>query len=36
MLDVAGFEDVTLEGRYNGQPATPEDETLVFVARKPA
>jgi hypothetical protein len=34
MLDVAGFHDVLVEGRYNGLPATADDETLVFVARR--
>jgi SAM-dependent methyltransferase len=33
MLGVAGFGDVAFEGRYNGRPATPEDGTVVFVAR---
>jgi SAM-dependent methyltransferase len=33
MLDVAGFADVSLEGRYNNQPASPDDGTVVFVAR---
>lgn len=33
MLGVAGFGDVTVEGRYTGRPAKPEDGTVVFVAR---
>ncbi len=36
MLEAAGFSDVAVEGRYNGAPATPDDETLVFVARHEA
>ncbi len=35
MLDLAGFRDIAVEGRYDGQPATPGEETLVFVARRP-
>ncbi len=34
MLEVAGFSDVAMEGRYNGAPATPDDATVVFVARR--
>ncbi len=33
MLDVAGFDDVSVEGRYNGLPATADDGTVVLVAR---
>jgi SAM-dependent methyltransferase len=33
MLESAGFEDVTMEGRYTGSPATASDDTVVFVAR---
>jgi hypothetical protein len=33
MLGVAGFGEVAVEGRYNAQPATPDDGTVVFVAR---
>jgi SAM-dependent methyltransferase len=34
MLEGAGFRDVVVEGRYNGLPATADDETLVLVARR--
>jgi hypothetical protein len=33
MLKVAGFSDVAVEGRYTGEPATPDDGRVVFVAR---
>lgn len=33
MLEEAGFADVSVEGRYSGRPATPDDTTVVFVAR---
>jgi hypothetical protein len=33
MLDVAGFADVSVEGRYNGLPATSDDGTVVVIAR---
>jgi SAM-dependent methyltransferase len=33
MLDVAGFTDVTVQGRYNDRPATADDTTVVFLAR---
>jgi hypothetical protein len=36
MLDDAGFRDVTVEGGYTGEPATPDDGMVVFVARRPA
>jgi hypothetical protein len=35
MLDNAGFRDVVIEGGYTGQPATPDDGMVVFVARRP-
>lgn len=35
MLDVAGFRDVVIEGRYTGLHATADDGTVVFVARRP-
>lgn len=35
MLDAAGFVDVKIEGRYTGDPATSDDVTVVFVARRP-
>jgi SAM-dependent methyltransferase len=34
MLERAGFEDVDVRGRHNDEPPTPDDEFLVFVARK--
>jgi hypothetical protein len=34
MLERAGFADVRVEGDHNGRPETPDDEFLVFVARK--
>jgi len=34
MLERAGFADVRVEGDHNDLPATPDDEFLVFVARK--
>jgi SAM-dependent methyltransferase len=36
MLDCAGFRDVRVEGRHTGTPATPDDGSVVFVARRPA
>lgn len=36
MLDTAGFTDVEIQGRYTGVPATRDDATVVFVARRPA
>jgi SAM-dependent methyltransferase len=33
LLDVAGFDDVSVEGPYNGLPATSDDGTVVVVAR---
>jgi hypothetical protein len=33
MLDVAGFDDVIVEGPYNGLPATSDDGTVLVVAR---
>jgi SAM-dependent methyltransferase len=33
MLEVAGFTDVSVLGRYNDRPATADDTTVVFVAR---
>lgn len=35
MLEDAGFRDISIEGRYNGIPATPDDATVVFVAQRP-
>jgi SAM-dependent methyltransferase len=34
MLELAGFASVDIEGNYTSQPATRDDMTLVFVARK--
>lgn len=36
MLDVAGFREVTIEGRYTGLPATADDGTVVIAARRQA
>jgi hypothetical protein len=36
MLDAAGFVDVRIEGRYTEEPATSDDATVVFAARRPA
>ena len=35
MLDTVGFSDVAVQGRYTGAPATPDDTTVVFLARRP-
>ena len=35
MLDVAGFLDVEVQGRYTAEPATSDDTTVVFLARRP-
>lgn len=35
MLRAAGFDAVEVEGGYTGQPATPDDGVVMFVARKP-
>jgi ubiquinone/menaquinone biosynthesis C-methylase UbiE len=32
MLKVAGFRDITVDGDYSGEPATPDSEELVFRA----
>jgi SAM-dependent methyltransferase len=34
MLEQAGFTDIVVQGDHNDLPATPDDEFLVFVARK--
>ena len=34
MLADVGFRDVTVESRYSGQPATPDDGVVMFVATK--
>lgn len=34
MLEHAGFVDVEVRGQYNDKEPTPEDEFLVFIARK--
>lgn len=34
MLDDAGFREVKVEAGYSGRPATADDGTVVFVARK--
>jgi SAM-dependent methyltransferase len=33
VLSEAGFRDLSVEGGYSGQPATPDDGAVVFVAR---
>ncbi|MEZ0236181.1 MAG: class I SAM-dependent methyltransferase [Actinomycetota bacterium] len=35
MLEDVGFEEVETQGRYTGTPATPDDPTVVFLARRP-
>lgn len=34
LLEEAGFGDVTMEAAYAGRPATADDDTVVFVARR--
>ena len=34
MLERAGFGDVQIRGDYSDEPATPDHEFLVFIARK--
>ena len=34
MLERAGFTDVVVEGDHNDEPATSEDDFIVFIARK--
>ncbi|HUF07465.1 MAG TPA: methyltransferase domain-containing protein [Candidatus Binatia bacterium] len=36
LLDVAGFTDVVMEAQYEARPATPDDESVVFLARRPS
>jgi SAM-dependent methyltransferase len=36
MLQDAGFRDVAIEGDYSGQPASIDDDTVIFVAQKQA
>ncbi len=36
MLEVAGFRDIQVEGPHTGAPASPDDGSVVFVARRPA
>lgn len=36
MLERAGFVDVEVRGRHNDRPPAPEDEFLVYLARRPA
>lgn len=36
MLERAGFADIEVRGQHNDDPPTPEDDFLVFVARRPA
>ena len=35
MLEAAGFVDAEIQGRYTNVPATPDDTTVVFLARRP-
>jgi SAM-dependent methyltransferase len=35
MLEMVGFADVATQGRYTGEPATGDDTTVVFIARRP-
>ena len=34
LLEETGFRDVQVEAAYKGRPATPDDGTLIFVARR--
>jgi hypothetical protein len=34
MLERAGFDDVVVRGGYSDEPATPDHDFLVFVARR--
>jgi hypothetical protein len=34
MLEAAGFRDVQVEAAYHDRPATPEDGTVIFIARR--
>ena len=34
LLEVCGFSDIAVEGRYTGMPATPADGTVVVVAHR--
>ncbi|MEK6720892.1 MAG: class I SAM-dependent methyltransferase [Chloroflexota bacterium] len=34
LLEEAGFAEISVEVAYTGQPATPDDGTVVFIARK--
>ena len=34
MLEQTGFRDIDVRGAYNDAPATPDDNVLVFIARK--
>jgi hypothetical protein len=34
MLADAGFAATRVEGVYSGRPATPDDESVVFIARR--
>ncbi len=36
MLETAGFSEIRIEGRYTGAPATPDDGSVVFIARRSA
>ncbi len=34
LLDGAGFDDVRVEAAYQDRPATPDDGTVIFIARR--
>jgi len=34
LLNAAGFSDVEVEAAYEGRKATPEDDTVIFTARR--
>ena len=36
MLRAAGFVDIRIEGLYSGSPASADDSTVVFTARRPS
>ena len=36
MLETTGFSDIEVQGRYTERPASADDATVVFVARRPA
>ena len=34
LLEAAGFDDIEIQGRYTGRPASADDATVVFVAQR--